>query len=69
MKKFFKSIQAACLIIMAVSIALATLIPAMYYVAASAMLVMAIAAIAEPSEKAACPRVFSKVYRAQYHAA
>jgi uncharacterized protein (DUF58 family) len=69
MKNVFKSIQAACLIIMAVSLAVAAIIPVMYYVAASAMLVMAIAAIAEPSEKAACPRVFSKMYRAQYHAA
>jgi hypothetical protein len=54
---------------MVISIAVAGLLPVMYYVAASAMLVMAIAAIAEPNEKAACPRVFTKPYRAQYHAA
>jgi uncharacterized protein (DUF58 family) len=69
MKNILKSVQAASLIIMVISIAVAGLLPVMYYVAASAMLVMAIAAIAEPNEKAACPRVFTKPYRAQYHAA
>lgn len=68
MKNIFKRIQSACLVIMAVSIVVATFVPAVYYVAASAMLLAAVAAIAEPGEQAACPRVFSKTYRAQYHA-
>jgi competence protein ComGC len=69
MKNICKKAQGFCLIVLAVSIVLAVFVPAMYYVAASAMLLAAVAAIAEPGEKAACPRVFSKTYKAEFHAA
>lgn len=68
MKNILRRIQFVCLVIMAVSIVIAAFVPAMYYVTASAMLLTAIAAIAEPNEQAACPRIFSKAYRAKHHA-
>ena len=66
MKKAMKSLQAAALVVMALSVVAGLLIPAAYYVAAAAMMVLAVAAVAEPDKSPACPTVFSRSYQEQF---
>lgn len=69
MKRVMNAIQGAALIVFAVAVVLASFVPVMFYVAAAAMPVMAVAAILEPSKQVGCPEVFTAQYREQYHTA
>ena len=65
MKKYFAGMQMFALIAMVASIVLATFVPAMYYVAAISMVVLAFASFLEPNSEPACPEIFSAEYRAE----
>lgn len=66
MKKAMRSVQVVSLVVMALSVLAGLLIPAAYYLAAGAMIVLAIAALAEPDKAPACPMIFSRSYQEQF---
>ena len=69
MKKYFAGMQVFALVAMVASIVIATVVPAMYYVAAISMVVLAFASFLEPATEPACPEVFTAEYRAEQRAA
>ena len=67
MKKVCKTVQGVSLIALVISVLAAALVPALYYVAGAAMLVLALSAIVEPEKAPGCPEIFTRQYQEQYY--